>query len=406
TFRYDGSSNFGPKNRWAPFHAVSGSWRISQESFMQGAADIVNDLKIRAGWGQTGNQNIGGYRWGAAINKMPSNLGMGFRQTNIANPYITWEKQEQINVGLDAGFLQNRIAIVIDMYLKTSTAMLMDMQLPSYMGTSGNVSIRLNPPMGNFGEIENRGIEISLNTRPVVGKFTWENDLQFTLNRNKLLGLTGTPAAHIEGYGQWTDLVSLTELGDPLYNFYGYKVAGIYQNKEDILNSPKPKAFPADENFKRSTLWPGDLKFQDLSGPEGVPDGLIDEFDRTSLGSPLPKFTFGFNNIFSYRNVELAVYLSGSLGNKLMNYVGRTLTNMNTMWSNQLATAVDRAQLAPIDPNKVYPFVNSSGVTVNNWFDDIDNVRVANPNTSIPRAVAGDPNENARISDRYIEDGS
>ncbi|HUW91744.1 MAG TPA: TonB-dependent receptor [Bacteroidales bacterium] len=406
TFRYDGSSNFGPKNRWAPFHAVSGSWRISQEPFMQGISEVMNDLKIRAGWGQTGNQNIGGYRWGAAIGKMPSNLGMGFRQTNIANPYITWEKQEQINVGLDMGFIQNRITLVVDMYLKTSTAMLMDMQLPSYMGTSGNVSIRLNPPMGNFGEIENRGIEISLNTRPVVGKFTWENDLQFTLNRNKLLGLTGTPAAHIEGYGQWTDLVSLTELGDPLYNFYGYQVAGIYQNEDDILTSPKPKAYPADGNFKRSTVWPGDLKFKDLSGPDGTPDGVIDEFDRTSIGSPLPKFSFGFNNIFSYSNFELSVYLNGSVGNKLMNYVGRTLTNMNTMWSNQLSSAVDRAQLVAIDPNKVYPFVNASGTTINNWFDDIDNVRVGNPGTTIPRAVAGDPNENARISDRYIEDGS
>jgi hypothetical protein len=284
--------------------------------------------------------------------------------------------------------------------------MLMDMQLPSYMGTSGNVSIRLNPPMGNFGEIENRGIEISLNTRPVAGKFTWENDLQFTLNRNKLIGLTGTPAAHIEGYGQWTDLVSLTELGDPLYNFYGYQVAGIYQDKADILASPKPKAFPADENFKRSTIWPGDIKFKDLSGPDGEPDGVIDEYDRTSIGSPLPKFTFGFNNIFSYNNVELSVYLSGSVGNKLMNYVGRTLTEMNSMWTNQLSTAVDRAQLVAIDPNKIYPFVNSSGTTINNWFDDIDNVRVGNPTTTIPRAVAGDPNENARISDRYIEDGS
>ncbi|MBE0668389.1 MAG: SusC/RagA family protein, partial [Bacteroidales bacterium] len=95
-----------------------------------------------------------------------------------------------------------------------------------------------------------------------------------------------------------------------------------------------------------------------------------------------------------------------SVGNKLMNYVGRTLTNMNTMWSNQLASAVDRAQLVPIDPNKAYPFVNTYGVTVYNWFDDIDNIRVGNPSTGIPRAVAGDPNENARISDRYIEDGS
>lgn len=405
TFRYDGSSNFGPKNRWAPFHAISGSWRISQEPFMQNQ-DFVSDFKIRAGWGQTGNQDIGGYRWGAAIGKMPSNLGMGFRQTNIANPYITWEKQEQINVGLDLGFIQNRINLVIDAYLKTSTAMLMDMQLPSYMGTSGNVSIRLNPPMGNFGKIENRGLEFSLNTRPVVGKFTWENDLQITFNKNKLLGLTGTPAAHIEGYGQWTDLVSLTEIGQSLYTFYGYQVVGIFQDKDDILNSPHQKAFPADGNFKRSTVWPGDLKFADISGPEGKPDDVIDEYDRTAIGSPLPKFTFGFNNTFAYQGFELSVYLNGSYGNKLMNYVGRTLTEMTSGWSNQLSTAVDRAKVEPIDPNKAYPFVNTAGTTIYNWWDDIDNVQVSNPGTAVPRAVAGDPNENTRISDRYIEDGS
>jgi len=282
----------------------------------------------------------------------------------------------------------------------------MDMQLPSYMGTSGNVSIRLNPPMGNFGEIRNKGIEISLNTRPFTGTFSWDNDLQLTFNKNELLGLTGTPAAHIEGYGQWTDLVSLTEIGDPLYNFYGYKVDGVYQDKDDILNSPTTKAFPGDGNFKRSTVWPGDLKFADLSGPDGVKDGVIDEFDRTSIGSPLPKFTFGFNNVFRYKDIELLVYMNGSVGNKLMNYVGRTLNSMNTMWSNQLQTAVDRARLEPIDPDKTYPFVNSFGTTIYNWFDDIDNVRVSNPGTSVPRAVSGDPNENTRISDRYIEDGS
>jgi len=406
TFRYDGSSNFGPKNRWAPFHAVSGSWRLSNENFMQNIQETINDLKIRAGWGQTGNQNIGGYRWGASITKMPSNLGMGFRQSNIANPYITWEKQEQINLGLDVAFLENRIILVLDTYIKTSTAMLMDMQLPSYMGTSGNVSIRLNPPLGNFGKIENRGIEISLNTRPLTGTFSWDNDLQLTFNKNKLLGLTGTPAAHIEGYGQWTDLVSLTEIGDPLYNFYGYKVAGVYQDKEDILNSPKTKAYPADGNFKRTTVWPGDLKFEDLSGPDGTPDGTIDEYDRTSLGSPLPKFTFGFNNVFRYKDLELVVYMNGSAGNKLMNYVGRTLIQMDNMWTNQLQTAVDRAKLEPIDPDKTYPIVNSFGTTINNWFDDIDNVKLSNPGTTVPRAVAGDPGENNRISDRYIEDGS
>lgn len=406
TFRYDGSSNFGPKNRWAPFHALSASWRLNNESFMQNIKGTISDLKIRAGWGQTGNQNIGGYRWGAAIGKMPSNLGMGFRQSNIANPYITWEKQVQTNLGFDIGFFENRVNLVLDMYIKTSTAMLMDMQLPSYMGTSGNASIRLNPPMGNFGKIENKGLEISLNTRPLTGTFSWENDLQLTFNKNKLLGLTGTPAAHIEGYGQWTDLVSLTEIGDPLYNFYGYKVVGVYQDKDDILNSPKPKAYPADGNFKRSTVWPGDLKFADLSGPDGTPDGVVDEFDRTNLGSPLPKFTFGFNNVFRYKDLELMVYLNGSVGNKLLNYVGRSLSNMSGMWSNQLRTAVDRAKLEAIDPDKTYPFVNSSGTTIYNWFDDIDNVRVSNSGTNIPRAVGGDPNENIRLSDRYIEDGS
>ncbi|MBN1415972.1 MAG: TonB-dependent receptor [Bacteroidales bacterium] len=406
TFRYDGSSNFGPENRWAPFHAVSASWRVTNEPFMEGIKSVLNDFKIRAGWGQTGNQDIGGYRWGASIIKMPSNLGQGFRQSNIANPYITWEDQEQINIGFDLSFFTSRIGLVIDLYDKTSTNMLMDMQLPSYMGTSGNASIRLNPPMGNFGKIQNRGLEISLNTRPLVGKFQWENDLQLTFNKNKLLGLNETPAAHIEGYGQWTDLVSLTEIGDPLYNFYGYKVVGVYQDKEDILNSPRTKAYPDDSNFKRTTVWPGDLKFADLSGPDGVPDSVIDEYDRTNIGSPLPKFTFGFNNTFRYKDIELTVYINGSYGNKLMNYVGRNLSGMDNMWSNQLQTAVDRAKLEPVDPDKVYPYVNESGTTISNWFDDIDNVRVKNPEATVPRAVAGDPNENMRISDRYIEDGS
>jgi len=400
TFRRDGSSNFGPKNRWAPFHAFSVSWKVTNEEFMQNIKNTVSNFKIRAGWGQTGNANIGGYRWGASIAKMPSGLGQGFRQTNIANPFITWEKQEQINLGFDLGFLKDKIELVVDLYDKTSSAMLMDMQLPSYMGTSGNASIRLNPPMGNFGKIQNRGIEISLNTKPLVGTFSWNSDLSVTINKNKLLGLTGTPAAHIEGYGQWTDLVSLTEIGDPLYNFYGYKVVVIYKDKADILTSPKPKSYPADGNFDRSnTVWPGDLKFADLSGPNGAPDGIIDEYDRTNIGSPLPKFTFGFNNVFRYKNFELNVFLNGSVGNKLLNYVGRSLSGMETMWSNQLITAIDRAKTEPVDANKTYP----AGA---NWFNDIDNLRVKNPETNIPRNIGGDPNDNMRISDRYIEDGS
>jgi len=406
TYRYDGSSNFGPENRWAPFHAVAASWRINKESFMEGVSTVSN-LKLRLGWGQTGNANIGGYRWGAAIAKMPTGLGMGFRQSNIANPFITWEKQVQSNLGIDLGLFNDRLNMVVDMYIKTSSAMLMDMQLPSYMGTSGNVSIRLNPPMGNFGEIENKGLEFSLSGRPLIGAFKWETALQMTFNKNKLLGLTDTPAAHIEGYGQWTDLVSLTEIGDPLYNFYGYVVDGIYQDKADIEASAKPKAYPADGNYNRAnTVWVGDIKYKDISGPDGTPDGLIDEYDRTNIGSPLPKFTFGFNNSFSYKNVELNIFLMGSYGNKLLNYIGRDLSSMDNMWNNQLQTAVDRAKLEPIDANKTYPFVDASGNTIDAWYNDIDNVKVLNSGTNIPRAIGGDPNDNIRISDRYIEDGS
>jgi len=406
TYRYDGSSNFGPENRWAPFNSFAVSWRVSGESFMENNKLAISNLKLRLGWGQTGNQNIGGYQWGAAIGKMPTNLGQGYRQLNIANPYIKWEKQVQTNIGVDLGFLTNRINLTVDMYKKVSEGFLMQMQLPSYMGTSGNGSIKLNAPMGNFGEIENKGLEISLNTRPAIGKFSYENDFQLTFNKNKLLALTGLPAAHLEGYGQWTDLVSLTNIGDPLFNFYGYKVVGIYKDQQDILDSPKQKAFPANGDFKRTTVWPGDLKFADLSGPEGIPDGVVDEYDRTNIGSPQPKFTFGFNNTFRFMNFEANIFINGAYGNKIMNYVGRNLTSMTSQWTNQLQDVAGRAQLEPIDANKSYPFVNSFGATIYNWYDDISNVRLMNPGVELPRAIAGDPNENIRISDRYIEDGS
>jgi hypothetical protein len=275
------------------------------------------------------------------------------------------------------------------------------------MGTRGNASAVLQPPVGNFGEIENKGFEFSINAKPFSGDFIWEADLQITINRNQLLGLQGIENTAIEGYGLWSDVVSRSEIGQPLYNFYGYKVAGIYESKEDILNSPKPKEYPTDGNLQRgSTVWVGDLKYQDLSGPDGKPDGVIDEYDKTIIGSPMPDFTFGFNNRFKYKNFELNVFINGSYGNDLMNYIGRSLSGMDNMWDNQLATVIDRTKLAPIDANKVYPYTNEFGSAINAWYNDIDNVKLANPGSSLPRAIANDPADNMRISDRYIEDGS
>ncbi|MFA5210750.1 MAG: TonB-dependent receptor, partial [Proteiniphilum sp.] len=406
TYRRDGSSNFGPKNRWAGFHAFAASWRFTNEAFFEPLTEVLNNGKLRLGWGQTGNANIGGYRWGAAIVRMPSSLGLGYRQSNIANPYIKWETQEQWNLGLDLNFFDNRIGLVVDAYDKTSKDMLMPLQLPSYMGTRGNQSSALAAPYGNYGTINNKGVEFTLSTQNLKGAFSWNTEFQISFNKNKLVALDGTDAVHIEGYGQWSDVVSISNVGEPLYNFYGYKVAGVYKDLEDLQNSPRPEKYPTDGVFNRyNTTWVGDLKYEDLSGPEGVPDGVIDTYDRTNIGSPLPKFTFGMTNSFSYKNFDLSVFFNGSYGNKVLNYTAINLSNMKSAWDNQLKLITGRANLEPIDPNKSYP-ATVNGNTIYEWTDDITNLRVTNPDTRIPRAIANDPNDNDRISDRYIEDGS
>lgn len=395
TFRYDGSSNFGPKNRWAGFNSVALAWRFTNEKFMETLSEWWTNGKLRLGWGQTGNSNIGAYAWGSAISRMPSALGMGYRPANIANEAIKWETQEQWNVGLDLSFLNDRISFVGDAYIKRSKDMLMSMQLPSYMGTQGNGSSALAAPKGNYGEIENKGIELEIIGRPFTGEFEWETSFQISFNKNKLVSLSGTENANLVGYGQWSDVVSVSEIGQPLYNFYGYVVEGVYRDLEDIQNSPKTSAYPSNGVFNQySTVWPGDLKFKDLNG-----DGVIDENDRTVIGNPLPDFTFGFNNTFHWKGFDLNIFINGSHGNDVMNYLSIGLTHMNSAWSNQLSKVNNRAVLEPIDPNRVY----ADGTQ---WYNDVTNVRVKNPGTMIPRATTNDPNDNDRISSRYIEDGS
>lgn len=396
TFRYDGSSNFGPDNRWAGFHSFAAAWRFSNEKFFAPLKQVISNGKLRFGWGQTGNSNIGAYAWGSSISRMPSALGMGFRPANIPNTGIRWESQNQYNLGLDLSFLDERINLTVDAYYKRSDDMLMSMQLPSYMGTQGNGSSALAAPKGNYGSIENKGLEITLDTHPVTGKFfTWDSNFQISFNRNKLLSLTDTENASLIGYGQWSDVVCVSEIGKPLYNFYGYKVIGVYKDLEDIQNSPRPAAYPVDGVFSRAnTVWVGDLKFDDVSG-----DDQITVADRTDIGSPLPKFTFGWTNTFHFGNVDLSVFLNGSYGNKVLNYNAITLSGMKNAWVNQTVSVFDRARLVPIDTEKSYP---DGGA----WYDDITNVKVANPGAVIPRTTFNDSNDNDAISSRYVEDGS
>ena len=403
TYRRDASSNFGEDNRWAGFHAVAASWRFTNEEFFKNLAieNILSNGKIRVGWGQTGNSNIGGYKWGSPISKMETGLGTGYRPTQVPNTSIKWETQEQWNLGVDLNFFSSKLNLVVDLYSKKSEDMLTQMQLPSYMGTRGNASSALASPYGNYGTIENKGIEITVSGTPFErGSFSWDSEFQISFNKNKLKEYDG-PA--IEGYGQWSDVVTRTEVGKSLYHFYGYKVEGVYKDLADLETSPKPAKYPTDGTFNRyNTVWVGDLKFKDMNG-----DGLIDENDKTDIGDPNPKFTFGFNNTFRYKDFDLNIFLNGQYGNKVFNYLGMKLTHMNSAWVNQLSDVNDRAQLVPIDPDKDYSQgVVVNGVTVWNWYDDITNVQVANADTKTPRATTADPNDNDAISDRYIEDGS
>ena len=412
TYRYDGSSNFGPKNRWAGFHSLAASWRFSNEEFIKSFAEgWLSNGKIRVGWGQTGNANIGGYKWGVALSTMPSALGQSYRPTGLPNEAIQWETQEQIDLGIDLGFFNNRLNLTIDWYKKESKDMLMKMQLPSYLGTQGNGSSALSAPYGNYGTMRNTGLEIELKATPILSKgFSWDTDLQFSFNKNKLVALQGTTSAAIIGYGQWSDVVAVSSVGRPMYDFYGYEVEGVYTDFDDILSSPVNTLYAqsAIQNedgtwshvtdptkySKSNTVWSGDLKFKDVNN-----DGIIDENDKTNIGSPLPKFTFGWTNTFNYKGFDLSIFVNGSVGNKVMNYTSINLTSMTSTWNNQINEKIaDRAQLAAIDANKVYEDGSM-------WYNDITNVYVTNPETQTPRVAIGNT-YNQNISTRYIEDGS
>ena len=407
TYRYDGSSNFGPNKRWAGFHSLALAWRFSNEKFIQDiAGDWLSNGKLRLGWGQTGNANIGGYLWGSPISNMETGLGTSYRPTQLKNLDIKWETQEQWNVGIDLGFLNNRINLTVDWYKKESKDMLMQLVLPTYMGTGGNASSALSAPWGNYGQIRNTGLEIALNLKPIVTKdFDWSSDMTFSINRNKLISLSGSTA--LTGTGQWSDVVSRSVPGESLYNFYGYVVEGVYEDFNDLINSPvntlhsnNPIVTNADgtkswstdptKYSRTNTTYVGDIKYKDVNG-----DGVIDENDKTNIGSPLPKWTFGWNNTFRYKNFDLNIFLNGSVGGKVANYLSMKLTHMNSVWTNQLASVSDRAKLGTID-----------GTYGAYWYDDISNVRVINTGTTTPRASLNDPNDNDAFSDRYIEDGS
>lgn len=369
TLRADASSNFGPNNKWGFFPSFSLGWVVSEESFMEAVEGVMDWVKIRAGYGEVGNQNIPSYRYGQTLATINSAWGPAFIPGNVANPDVKWEATTSTNLGLELGFLNSRIRLDADFYIKKSVDFLFESPMPDYYGADA-----FNPPYVNLGEMTNRGIDLSLKTINVknTNGFSWTSDFVLSMYQNELTKLANKDDV-IYQIIQFNQTITRTGVGQPVGQFYGYVTDGIFKTEEEIRNSPVQGDGTIDET---SGTWIGDIKFKDISGPDGVPDGVIDDNDRTYIGSAHPDFTFSINNQLSYKNLDLAISLYGSYGNEIYNWNRKMTEGMTDPYGNQSINVANRFR---------------AGI---------------NEDTEFPRYAPSDPNNNARVSDRFVEDGS
>lgn len=391
TLRADGSSTFGPANRWGWFPSAAVAWRFQNESFLRDVEWLTNG-KLRLGWGLVGNQNAGSYAYGATMNSVATAWGTGFYPNNYANDKLKWEQTRSWNLGLDLAFLNNRIEFILDLYHKTTDNLLMQAALPTY------VSGVITSPWVNTGSLRNKGIDITLNAIPVTNKdFSWRTGITMSLNRNKVLKLY-TESTSIPGTIGGLAYTLTTE-GEPVAQFYGYNVIGMFKEENDfyrkdangdfLLDAEGNKQFvaiPENKTVDQGTgIWYGDYIYQDINE-----DGVIDEKDRVYLGNPEPLFTFGFNNTISWKDFDLNIFFTGSVGNKVFNYLGQQQSNPTDRWV-MLKSVRDFAKITKIDPD---------GEAT------LENMHVANPNCTTYRIDTSASNNNNRMSNKFVEDGS
>ncbi len=320
SYRTDGSSRFGPQNRWGAFPSASVAWRLSQEEFLKGVS-AISELKLRASYGVVGNFNIGDFRYLGAIGNAyysPDDvLTKGMAQTSFGNNRLRWERTESNNFGLEVGLFNDRITINADYYIKKTNDLLYDVSIPALSGFSNTIV--------NIGDIRNQGIELELNTRNFTGAFRWETAFNISKNNNKVMSLGGVDEVintHTRGMA-W-----LLRVGEPMFSYYGYKLKGVLMNEEDVQNNPVMAGSK-----------PGNTKYEDING-----DGKIDPNDRIILGSYLPKIVMGMVNDFAWKNFDMSIVMQSSLGAKMYNlenlyYQGATVSAMrrslieNQWWS-------------------------------------------------------------------------
>ncbi len=392
TIRRDGSSRFADGHRWGWFPSAALAWKVSNEPFMKKTASVINNLKLRLGWGATGNQNVSNWAYMALLNSKTTPWGSGVLTGNTANPELKWETTYSYNVGFDLNLFDNRIEFIADWYYKETKDLLLQIPLPAYMGSDGQGAA--SNPWSNVGSLRNTGFEFTLNTVNIDKKgFQWRTNIVFSLNRNKVLEMDTESASIDKNFqvGSETSTVTRTVVGKPVGQFWGYKVIGRFDKPEDFYyknaqGEVKQVAIPEGSSISESGTWIGDYIFEDVNG-----DGVINNSDCTVIGNPLPKFTYGIGNTFSWKGFDLTVFFSGSYGNDIMNFSRRYLDDVRVN-NNLLKSATDYARVEAINPNLPD--------------DDFRNLHVTNTSTSLPRISASTTNANNRVSDRYIEDGS
>lgn len=364
-FRADGSSKFSPENRWGYFPSGAFAWHFSEEKLIK-KINFLSDAKLRLSYGKIGNNRVSDFAYFSALEQTlndsysPGGAFIGGAYPSaLGNNNLKWETTTETDLGLDIGFLKQRITLTADVYLKKTTDLLLNALLPATTGYSSAFK--------NVGSIENKGLELTLSTINInKGKVNWNTNFNISFNRNKVLGLTNgqselqSTTRFSTGYATASTPSFIAIVGQPVAQFYGFVHAGNYQFED--FDEPTPgnyvlKPEVPNNGDTRSTIRPGDIKYKDLNG-----DGVVDNDDRTVLGSPLAKFTGGFSNNISYKNFDINIFLQYSYGGKLLN-INRILLEGGSRGSaNQFASYIDR--WTPTNPSNEQFRIGGAGPSV------------------------------------------